>query len=255
MQQTLDDNLMPDISSWPDDPNPTDWDNIPDRHILPAVQDCMRIMTDELEQLLTAFQEENRKIQARKNHMSRSELSSAFVSYVTKKLFELEQCVQEYADMKRMTYLKRGEVLANSQIAGIETIDISYTEDRVLIRMPYLPKRGREKVSMTNWILQAKLFSMPDLPSFPNACIHFCHVYNRDHPQGPLDVDNFSYKQTIDILAFRLRFSDSPHTFSFSARAVFTTAIPGGTYIEVVRKGETDEDLPPLPHDHSLQTE
>lgn len=117
--------------------------------------------------------------------------------------------------------------------------------DRVTIRLPYLPHRYRGNQDTINQMLAARIHLCPKFPHWKFWHADFIHVYPTQFSGVPKDVDNYSYKRTIDVLAFAMHTADDAAHFDMAISTVFNDDYESGVYIEITPLHPDQRKLPP----------
>lgn len=117
-------------------------------------------------------------------------------------------------------------------------VSVQAAQDRVSIRMPLLPPRdvpGLDDLDAATTMLATALMGC-SLPKWDTWQASFCHVYPSNASSPPKDVDNFSYKRTLDLLALMMGQSDSAEVCTVVLSCRIDDSVPPGTYIEITEK-------------------
>lgn len=111
------------------------------------------------------------------------------------------------------------------------------TQERILIRLPAMPRKSRATSSHLYHefigLLRANRFS-----SFPYWHCDFIHVYHPENIRGIKDVDNYPYKPIIDALARSLTTKDSNTHFSCGMYNHVSETTKPGSYIVIYKLDE-----------------
>lgn len=114
-------------------------------------------------------------------------------------------------------------------------ICIDVQKQHVLIRMPYLPRKNHFGDPVIKQ-LSATVRDLQELPHWQNWEAVFYHIYPTNCRRIPKDVDNYEYKEVIDILAYEMRTNDSPCCFDMAIKTIFTDCLIPGTYLQIKQK-------------------
>lgn len=203
-------------------------------YLLSEMQTNMQALADEagMEQ---ALHENNTEIE--------KPVSISFAKKVAAKLTSIERLLYLYSDAHRFDRRETLHYIAAHRRDNAGIIEIQAAQDRVVIRMPYLPKRNTTRSIVTD-ALAAKLFSERDLPKWEACSVTFCHVFPGSTRRIPKDADNYEYKRTIDLICHAFGISDCPLTFEYTMRTAFTDKLDPGTYIEIRPKSLESTILP-----------
>ncbi len=162
------------------------------------------------------------------------ELAPSFMSELARCATVLEKAVYEYGlSSTEQDFLeKAAKGLGNP---AHDEITVVQQPDRLLIRIPYLPRRGQGNKALVNTML-AQALRQYRLPTWKTWSAIFWHIYPATTNKMPWDVDNYDYKKTIDILTAALHTSDNALQFEMSMRSKITDEILPGTYIDISPK-------------------
>jgi len=170
-------------------------------------------------------------------------VSTSFAKKVAAKLTTVERLLYLYSDAHRFDRRETLHYITAHRRDNTGIIEIQTAPNRVVIRMPYLPKRNTTRSIVTD-ALAAKLFNERDLPKWEACVVTFCHVFPGSTRRIPKDADNYEYKRTIDLICHAFGISDCPLTFEYTMRTVFTDQLDPGTYIEIQPKSLDSAILP-----------
>lgn len=172
-------------------------------------------------------------------------LSLGFAAQITNALLHLENLIYSYEEHAVLEPSEIWRYICNHRFTSCDTVGLQRQEDMLILRIPHMGRKGFGKGSLANKMLSAKIFAEIDnFPTWHNWHADFFHVYPTSTRTMPRDVDNYDYKQTIDLLAFALGTSDNAIHYSMSMRTVFTDEIISGLYIEIRPKSWENQVLP-----------
>ena len=125
-----------------------------------------------------------------------------------------------------------------------DVVQIWNEGDRIAIRLPSLPHRYRGNQDWVAQLLSAELHMCSDLPHWHVWHADFIHLYPTNLKCIPKDVDNYSYKKVIDVIAFYLRTSDDALHFDMSMTTVYSDNYEPGVYVQITPTTIEDRPLP-----------
>lgn len=126
----------------------------------------------------------------------------------------------------------------------VEDIDLWVEPAKITVRLPYLPHRYKGNQDALAKLLAAKINESIDFPHWETWHADFIHLYPTQFKGVPKDVDNYSYKRVIDVLAFGLHTDDSAQHFDMAVTTVFSDEYLPGVYIEITPKHPATRKLP-----------
>lgn len=170
-------------------------------------------------------------------------LRSEFAEKLSAALLEIEEMIYMYTSASTFDSFETGRYIGSNKKKNIELVAIRMLEKRILIRMPYLPKKYNGGKDICNQMLAAKIFHYKDFPVWQQWRADYYHVFPTGTSNIPKDVDNYEYKRTNDILAYALGSSDNACRFSMSMTTLFTDKITPGTYIDITPKNSENADF------------
>lgn len=133
---------------------------------------------------------------------------------------------------------------SDSHTISDELIHVHVYPESINIYLPYLPKKYKGNQDILFRLLQDKLKHTPDLPQWSHWKAAFYFVYPESTRRRTRDVDNYSYKKTIDTIAAALHTTDDAHLFAFDEiTSCFTSKVPTGVYIEITPKNSEFPDF------------
>lgn len=220
---------------------PDDTDVIPlDHEYLNSVLDRI---TKEMEAGIARTQRMREALAANEEPICNNTFPTGYINDINRVLSSLEGLITTVCDNTEFDCIDVWHYIATSQKAGEPQILIRQASDLILIRMPYMPRRGKGNKSIVNRMLAAALGRVPPFPVWPKWHASFYHVFPTSVEGVPKDVDNYDYKKTIDLISFYLGTSDNALNFDMSMRSVFTNEVPQGVYILVTQKSSENSDF------------
>lgn len=175
--------------------------------------------------------------------VSSSSLSSSYSDTLLRSVMCLERQLFlgiEYLDTTDSSFW----ITAIKRADPIDAIGIWAEPSQVTIRLPYLPHRYTGNQDLVAQLLAAKLHMCSDLPHWRTWHAEFIHLYPVVCREIPRDVDNYSYKKVIDVIAFHLRASDDARHFDMSMTTVYSDDYEPGVYIQITPSTIEDRPLP-----------
>ena len=165
---------------------------------------------------------------------------TSLASRLSGPILELERLAVDVAHATQTSVGDLWDSMPAAPLAAAQSplVDVRVEPDRIFVRMPLLPPRdagGLSELGAANTALMAKLMAY-DLPKWEKWQASFCHTFPSDFPTSPKDVDNFSYKRTLDVLALMLGQSDSAEVCTVLQSCRIDDSMPPGTYIEITEK-------------------
>ena len=101
-------------------------------------------------------------------------------------------------------------------------IQIQIDSDQVVIRLPFMfLQYGRSQDPLAK-LLAAKISTCPDFPQWTHWHASFIHRHSLTGAWKARDVDNYSYKKIIDVIALAMNTSDNPSRFDMDLSSYFT---------------------------------
>ena len=170
-------------------------------------------------------------------------LRQDFTERLSAALLEMEEILFSHGTISTYDTFEVSRYLSAHKNCQYEPVSIHIEKSRILIRMPYLPKRYGGAKDLCNQMLAAKIYHTENFPKWPKWKAKYYHVFPTATADIPKDVDNYEYKRTNDILGFALGTCDNALRFSMSMTTVFTDKLAPGTYIEVTQKSSENIDF------------
>lgn len=170
--------------------------------------------------------------------------SPEYATYLTKALLRLERALflgAANADSDVPDFW--AQLIQHPELA--DQIALWIEPDLVVIRLPYLPHRYRGNQDAVNQMLAARIHLCLKFPHWKFWHADFIHVYPTQFSGVPKDVDNYSYKRTIDVLAFAMHTTDDAAHFDMSVSTVFNDDYESGVYVEITPRHPDQRKLPP----------
>ncbi|HIT33022.1 MAG TPA: hypothetical protein IAC31_00110 [Candidatus Faecousia intestinigallinarum] len=210
-----------------------------------ALKETLLRIQASLHQALGDTKREIADIDAGKITSAWGALPSDYALDLARVLRKVEQQLYIYAEINSYNIY---DMARTAQQAGRldpdDSIAIQIHADRCVIRLPYLPERGKQRDCLVNDLLMSQLTITKGIPRWPACHLDIFHVFPTAVKNIPKDVDNYDYKRCIDILAFNLGFSDSAATFSLGLQTIFTDDLSPGVYLEITPKCSENAVLP-----------
>ena len=175
---------------------------------------------------------------------SSASLRAAFGSVVSRRMLRVSGLLYAYGEaaMTDPYILWRMVNKKTEKTSGAVSLKVS--DKQVLIYLPYLPKRAnRSKEELVNQLLAAKIFASEKRPDWTKWEAVFHHVFPASTRQSARDVDNYDYKNTIDLIAYFVGSSDNALNFSMQMHTYFTDKTASGVYIDVHPKSSVFPDF------------
>lgn len=197
---------------------------------------CANLCSDEILYAAPQYPQEHRSV-----------ISMRFVQELSEALTQAENTLYTYAQHGGIDPSAIWQYICKSHktIRIHEEYGIQFLDNKVVVHLPHLSARSYGRVCSANRMLSAILFSEhPNFPRWPNWEAKFFHIYPLSLKSVPRDVDNYDYKQTIDLLTYALGSSDNATNFSMQIKTVFTDDLHHGLYIEIIPKSLENSDFP-----------
>lgn len=161
-------------------------------------------------------------------------LRRSFTKTLVKVLSEFESLLFLLARGSGTTYVKLMQEVSAEPDCPIQA---QVQADRLIIYMQHLPSRSLTQLHHHTDLLAAKL-ALLEMPHWKIYNIDFFHVFNSSTIHLAKDVDNYTYKRVIDVIALMLGSSDSARYCSITADTVCDDSVLSGTYIQVTPKAQ-----------------
>lgn len=172
-------------------------------------------------------------------------LPNEYATTTANLLIRLENLLYTYSDSARFDSFAVWGYIREHRHTNCENVDIQFLDNKVVFRIPYLPRRNYGNNAVVNNMLAAKIFRVTDFPAWDKWTATFFHVYPTKTKNIPRDVDNYDYKKTIDLLAFAFGSADNALNFDIGGKhTVFTDRLVPGVYIEVTPKSSKNAKFP-----------
>lgn len=170
-----------------------------------------------------------------------SSLSYSYTDTLLRTIMRLERemfLCMDYLDLSNSSFW----ISAAEQSDQLDTIAIWVEPFQVTIRLPYLPHRYKGNQDAMAQLLAAKIHLCTSFPHWYNWHADFIHLCPAGKKSIRRDVDNYSYKKIVDVIAFGLRTSDDAAHFDMAMTSVFSDDYEPGVYIQI--RPTTIEDRP-----------
>lgn len=227
-KKTLEEILAEMIAS-SDEPDPPRYDET----ALKKVKNLLAEMTQNSSRLLTLCREEMELLEREPYLIHGSYPRQSFVEKVAAALVEIEELLYFNSNVTVYDDYQIRQYFHSHRRKSTEPVAIHISEERIIVRMPYLPAKYKSAKDLCNQLLAAKIYHTKNFPSWSYWHASYYHVFPSATADIPKDVDNYSYKRTNDILAFALGSCDNARRFTMSMATIFTDKIEPGTYIEI----------------------
>lgn len=223
---------------------PTQQGKPPAQAEIPPIMDVLKEIQTELETALYACKKEQEKLN--RGEVDANEALPATYAYnASMSVIRLERLLYTYTDTARFNRFSVWQYINAHKKTNCEKVGLQISDDLIIFRIPYLPRRHCGNNAVVNHMLAAKIFQHTGFPKWQCWTAVFHHVYPTNTKDIPRDIDNYDYKKTIDLIAYALGASDNAFCFDMSMRTVFTDNLTRGVYIEVRPKSSENEELPP----------
>lgn len=223
----------PDLTALP----PSEEDIAAVLQVLTSMESYCRDMADKCTATIEA-------VKTGQENIVNGSLPKSFSDFMTRTLLSVEGFLYRYADISQFDFNAIRKYNSRKRTGDCSNVSIQYYENKVVIRIPFLPKRNYGNKSVVNQMLAAKLFEETSFPKWERWSAVFYHVYPTKTTKIPRDVDNYDYKKTIDLIAFALGTNDNACNYDMKMTTVFTDKLDSGVYIEVTPKSLEFEALP-----------
>lgn len=209
------------------------------------------VLAEVLEEFLSVLKQtvqlsEEELANVRNGHCPESgALPNSYATTMANTLIRLENLLYVYSDTARFDSFAVWSYIRDHRSTNCENVDVQFSENKVVFRIPYLPRRNYGNNAVVNNMLAAKIYQLKNLPVWSKWTATFFHVYPTKTKSVPRDVDNYDYKKTIDLLAFAFSSADNALNFDIGGKhTIFTDRLVPGVYIEVTPKSSENEKFP-----------
>lgn len=193
----------------------------------------------------TMTQEEIAAVRSGASTIANGALPNAYATTMANILVRLENMLYVFSDYAQYDSLAVWGFIQDHKGADCSKVEVQIRENKIVLKIPYLPKRNHGTNAVVNDMLAAVIYRHRDFPHWPKWRATFFHVYPTKTSGIPRDVDNYDYKKTIDLLAFALDSADNALNFDIGGKhTVFTDDLSPGVYIEVTQKEEKSSKFP-----------